>query len=73
MSQAWNFAIDRGGTFTDIVATAPDGRTRTEKLLSDNPLYPDAAVEGIRRLLAAEGATLGARREGETTLGTCSP
>src|ERR1700722_17587513 len=48
----WQFWIDRGGTFTDIVACAPDGRVLSSKLLSDNPeLYPDATVEGIRRML----------------------
>jgi 5-oxoprolinase (ATP-hydrolysing) len=47
----WRFWIDRGGTFTDIVARAPDGAIRTTKLLSENPdRYEDAAVEGIRRL-----------------------
>ncbi|HEY7687531.1 MAG TPA: hydantoinase/oxoprolinase N-terminal domain-containing protein, partial [Dongiaceae bacterium] len=48
----WQFWIDRGGTFTDIVARAPDGRVLTHKLLSDNPeLYRDAAVQGVRELL----------------------
>jgi 5-oxoprolinase (ATP-hydrolysing) len=48
----WQFWIDRGGTFTDIVGRAPDGRLRTHKLLSDNPsFYRDAAVQGIRDLL----------------------
>jgi 5-oxoprolinase (ATP-hydrolysing) len=48
----WQFWIDRGGTFTDIVACTPDGRILSLKLLSDNPeLYPDATVEGIRRML----------------------
>ena len=48
----WRFWIDRGGTFTDIVAQAPDGRIQTGKLLSENPEhYADAAVEGVRRLL----------------------
>ncbi|MEA3004598.1 MAG: hypothetical protein QOH81_3386 [Sphingomonadales bacterium] len=52
----WSFSIDRGGTFTDVVAHAPDGRLLTAKLLSDNPEhYDDAAVEGIRRLQAAHG------------------
>ena len=52
----WRFAIDRGGTFTDIVATAPDGTLHVEKLLSDNPeQYDDAATEGIRRLTDAHG------------------
>ncbi|MBI1218401.1 MAG: 5-oxoprolinase [Rhodobacteraceae bacterium] len=48
----WEFWIDRGGTFTDVVAQAPDGRLLTHKLLSENPeRYPDAAVQGIRDLL----------------------
>ena len=51
-SPRWQFWIDRGGTFTDVVGRAPDGALRTLKLLSDNPeQYDDAAVEGIRRLL----------------------
>jgi 5-oxoprolinase (ATP-hydrolysing) len=53
----WQFWIDRGGTFTDIVARRPDGSLVTHKLLSENPgHYCDAAVAGIRRLLGvAEG------------------
>jgi len=48
----WQFWIDRGGTFTDIVARAPDGHLQTLKLLSENPeLYNDAALEGISRIL----------------------
>jgi len=48
----WQFWIDRGGTFTDIVAKRPDGSLSTHKLLSDNPEhYRDAAVAGIRHLL----------------------
>lgn len=48
----WQFWVDRGGTFTDIVAKKPGGDLTTYKLLSDNPeQYPDAALEGIRRLL----------------------
>jgi 5-oxoprolinase (ATP-hydrolysing) len=51
----WQFWIDRGGTFTDIVGRAPDGALVTAKLLSENPeQYRDAAVEGIRRLLGLE-------------------
>ena len=51
-TQRWQFWIDRGGTFTDVVGRAPDGRLATLKLLSENPeQYRDAAVEGIRRLL----------------------
>jgi 5-oxoprolinase (ATP-hydrolysing) len=48
----WQFWIDRGGTFTDIVARDPAGRLSTAKLLSENPgRYRDAAVAGIRRIL----------------------
>ena len=57
----WQFWIDRGGTFTDLVGRRPDGRLVTHKLLSDNPeQYPDAAVAGIRHLLGlapGEGVT----------------
>ena len=49
---AWDFWIDRGGTFTDVVARRPDGGLMTAKLLSENPeRYPDAAVQGIRDCL----------------------
>ncbi|WP_109535578.1 hydantoinase B/oxoprolinase family protein [Mycolicibacter sinensis] len=52
MSTTWQFWIDRGGTFTDIVARRPDGQLVTHKLLSENPAhYRDAAVAGIRALL----------------------
>jgi len=52
MTGAWEFWIDRGGTFTDIVGRRPDGSTVTHKLLSENPeRYEDAAVQGIRDLL----------------------
>ena len=48
----WQFWIDRGGTFTDVIGRAPGGELHTLKLLSENPeQYADAAVEGIRRLL----------------------
>ncbi|MFO7955377.1 hydantoinase/oxoprolinase N-terminal domain-containing protein, partial [Thioalkalivibrio sp.] len=48
----WQFWVDRGGTFTDLVACDPDGRLHTHKLLSENPrAYADAAVQGIRDLL----------------------
>src|SRR2546423_7709610 len=51
--EKWQFWIDRGGTFTDIVALRPDGRILAHKLLSDNPgRYRDAAIAGIRELLA---------------------
>ncbi len=48
----WQFWIDRGGTFTDVVARKPDGALLTHKLLSENPSrYADAAIQGIRELL----------------------
>ncbi|MEC4018525.1 hydantoinase B/oxoprolinase family protein [Streptomyces sp. H27-D2] len=52
MTERWEFWIDRGGTFTDVVGKRPDGRLVTRKLLSHDPEhYADAAVEGIRRTL----------------------
>ena len=52
LTGAWQFWIDRGGTFTDVVARAPDGGIKTLKLLSENPgRYDDAAIAGVRRLL----------------------
>lgn len=52
----WQFWIDRGGTFTDIVARAPDGEIHTRKLLSENPeRYVDAALQGIRETLNIPG------------------
>ena len=51
----WSFWIDRGGTFTDVVARAPDGALQTAKLLSENPeRYADAAVAGIRMILGLD-------------------
>lgn len=51
----WQFWIDRGGTFTDIVARRPDGTLTTHKLLSEDPArYPDAAIAGIRHLLGVD-------------------
>jgi 5-oxoprolinase (ATP-hydrolysing) len=55
MTQPWEFWIDRGGTFTDIVGRRPDGTLVAHKLLSENPeAYRDAAVQGIRELLGVE-------------------
>jgi len=52
----WHFWIDRGGTFTDVVARAPTGRLISRKLLSENPgRYDDAAVEAVRTILAENG------------------
>ncbi|MGR3485614.1 MAG: hydantoinase B/oxoprolinase family protein [Paracoccaceae bacterium] len=48
----WQFWVDRGGTFTDVVGRAPDGTVRTHKVLSENPeRYRDAAIQGIREML----------------------
>jgi 5-oxoprolinase (ATP-hydrolysing) len=58
-SRRWQFWIDRGGTFTDIVGRRPDGGLATAKLLSENPeQYRDAAVAGIRRLLGLSAEAL---------------
>src|SRR6204780_1397472 len=72
----WQFWIDRGGTFTDVVARRPDGTLVTHKLLSENPgLYTDPAVAAIRHLLgvapaeAIPGSEIEAVRLG-TTVGT---
>jgi 5-oxoprolinase (ATP-hydrolysing) len=72
MSGRWQFWIDRGGTFTDIVGYSPDGRVHTQKLLSENPSqYPDAAVEGIRRLLGlAPGESITVQRVACVKMGT---
>ena len=52
MPEKWDFWIDRGGTFTDVVARRPEGGYLSHKLLSENPeQYPDAALQGIRDLL----------------------
>ena len=52
MAGRWNFWIDRGGTFTDVVARTPDGSLLARKVLSENPgAYSDAALEGIRQFL----------------------
>jgi len=69
---AWDFWIDRGGTFTDVIGRAPDGKLTPLKLLSDNPeAYPDAAIEGIRRLLdVPKGQDLPAERIGTVRMGT---
>ena len=69
----WQFWIDRGGTFTDIVARRPDGSVLTHKLLSEAPeRYRDAAVAGIRQLLGlgpgepVPAGTIGAVKMGTT-------
>ncbi len=72
MSGNWQFFIDRGGTFTDIVARAPDGYLVTAKLLSENPeAYPDAAIAGIADLIGAPRAKrLPPDRIGSVRMGT---
>jgi 5-oxoprolinase (ATP-hydrolysing) len=69
---AWQFWIDRGGTFTDIVARAPDGSLSAHKLLSENPeAYRDAAIAGIRRILGiAPGQPIPAQRIAAVKMGT---
>ncbi|MDO9440726.1 MAG: hydantoinase/oxoprolinase N-terminal domain-containing protein, partial [Beijerinckiaceae bacterium] len=56
ISGKWSFWIDRGGTFTDVIARRPDGSLLARKLLSENPqAYADAAVQGIRDHLSLSG------------------
>jgi len=67
VNRSWAFAIDRGGTFTDVVARSSDGLLRVEKLLSESPgRYDDAALEAIRRVLADDGGTVEEVRMGTT-------
>jgi len=68
----WDFWIDRGGTFTDVVARGPRGGLKTLKLLSESPEhYADAATEGIRRLLGlAAGAAIPSAQIGAVKMGT---
>jgi 5-oxoprolinase (ATP-hydrolysing) len=67
----WEFWVDRGGTFTDIVARRPDGTLVAHKLLSVSPAYRDAAVAGIRHLLGvAAGAPLPVGQIAGVRLGT---
>jgi 5-oxoprolinase (ATP-hydrolysing) len=72
-AESWEFWIDRGGTFTDVIGRRPDGKIVAHKLLSDNPeAYGDAAVAGIRRLLGLKpgdpipSACIGAVKMGTT-------
>ncbi|MGL4231060.1 MAG: hydantoinase B/oxoprolinase family protein [Casimicrobium sp.] len=68
----WQFWIDRGGTFTDIVAKKPSGELVTHKLLSENPeRYKDAAVQGVRELLGLKaGEPIPAARVEAVKMGT---
>ena len=70
--ETWDFWIDRGGTFTDVIGRAPDGTLVAHKLLSENPeAYRDAAVQGIRNLLGlAPGQPIPAGMIGAVKMGT---
>jgi 5-oxoprolinase (ATP-hydrolysing) len=72
MSKGWQFWIDRGGTFTDVVARRPDGVLVTHKLLSENPgRYADPAIAAIRHLLGvADGQPIPGDRIEAVRLGT---
>src|SRR6516165_814504 len=72
MDGRWEFWIDRGGTFTDVVARRPDGALAVHKLLSENPgAYSDPAVAGIRYLLGvAPEQSIPAERISVVRLGT---
>ncbi|OWV97434.1 5-oxoprolinase [Rhizobium sp. R72] len=68
----WDFWIDRGGTFTDVIGRAPDGSLHPRKLLSENPeAYRDAAIQGIRDLLGVpKGDAIPFRLIGDVRMGT---
>jgi 5-oxoprolinase (ATP-hydrolysing) len=70
--KVWNFWIDRGGTFTDVIGCDPAGNLHAKKMLSENPrVYRDAAVQGIRELLGLEtGAPIPTGLVGEVRMGT---
>ena len=72
MAAAWHFWVDRGGTFTDVVGRAPDGRLVARKVLSHNPgAYDDAALEGIRLCLGLRPrAPIPAERIAAVKMGT---
>jgi 5-oxoprolinase (ATP-hydrolysing) len=72
MAGRWDFWIDRGGTFTDVIARRPDGTLAVRKLLSEDPgRYPDAVLAGIRGLLGvAAGQPIPAEQIGSVRLGT---
>ncbi|MET0294616.1 MAG: hydantoinase/oxoprolinase family protein, partial [Phenylobacterium sp.] len=71
MERRWTFWIDRGGTFTDVIGTDPEGAEHALKLLSTSPAYEDAAVEAMRRLLgAAPGGPFPADRVEAIKMGT---
>lgn len=71
-TKRWDFWIDRGGTFTDVIGRDPQGRLHPRKLLSENPeAYADAAIQGIRDLLGLKaGAAVPADAVGDVKMGT---
>ncbi|MCV3209085.1 hydantoinase B/oxoprolinase family protein [Mesorhizobium sp. YC-39] len=72
MTAKWDFWIDRGGTFTDVIGRDPEGALHPRKLLSENPeAYADAAIQGIRDLLGLEsGAAIPSGLIGDIKMGT---
>jgi 5-oxoprolinase (ATP-hydrolysing) len=70
--RSWNFWVDRGGTFTDVIGRAPDGSLHSAKVLSENlSSYRDAAVHGIRQLLGLQpGEPIAEGSIGEVRMGT---
>ncbi len=67
----WRFAVDQGGTFTDVVGLSPEGKLRTLKLLSHSPQYESASIEGIRRILGLSGSeALSSEQISEIRFGT---
>src|SRR5882757_566819 len=72
MDNRWDFWIDRGGTFTDVIGRDPQGGLHPRKLLSENPeAYADAAIQGIRDLLGLEsGAAIPSGLVGDVKMGT---
>ncbi|WP_173932070.1 hydantoinase B/oxoprolinase family protein [Chelativorans sp. Marseille-P2723] len=72
MSGRWDFWIDRGGTFTDVIGRDPNGNLHQKKLLSENPgAYLDAGIQGIRDLLGVgKGKSIPTHRVAEVKMGT---
>ena len=72
MQARWKFWVDRGGTFTDVVACDPEGNLHSHKLLSENPeQYPDAAIAGIRHILSlSHSAAIPAEQVDSVRMGT---
>src|SRR5258706_1694602 len=69
--ERWKFYVDRGGTFTDVIAQTPNGELHSLKLLSQSAAYDDAALEGIRRALGVTAnARIPSERISEVRMGT---